>query len=61
MTPILPLQEPYRRLPQVLVNGEWDSIFGLQFGIDGELVNFDRDVGVTGWRLNAVPRLELPD
>jgi LPS-assembly protein len=23
-------------------------------------VNFDRDVGVTGWRVNAAPRLELP-
>ncbi len=52
--------EPYRRLPQVLVNGSWDIPLGLHFGIGGEIVNFDRDVGVTGWRLNAAPRLELP-
>ena len=53
-------QEPYRRLPQLLVNGRWETLLGLQFGVDGELVNFDRDVGVTGWRVNAVPKLELP-
>ena len=52
-------QEPYRRLPQILINGEWDFL-ALRFGIDGELVNFDRDVGVTGWRVNAVPKLSLP-
>jgi len=57
---ILPDEEPYRRMPQVLVNGGWKIPFGLRFGIDGEIVNFDRDVGVTGWRVNAAPRLELP-
>ena len=57
---ILPSDEPYRRLPQLLVNGRWDSLFGLRFGVDGELVNFDRDVGVTGWRVNARPSVELP-
>ena len=57
---ILPDDKPYRRMPQVLVNGDWEIPFGLRFGIDGEIVNFDRDVGVTGWRVNAAPRLELP-
>jgi LPS-assembly protein len=57
---ILPDQDPYRRLPQVLVNGRWKTPFGLRFGIDGELVNFDRDVGVTGWRVNARPKLDMP-
>ncbi len=56
---LLPDQEPYRRLPQLLVSGDW-GLLGLRFGVDGELVNFDRDVGVTGWRLNAVPKLSLP-
>ncbi len=57
-----PLQdkEPYRRLPQILVNGSWNIPLGLRFGIDGEIVNFDRDVGVVGWRLNAAPKLALP-
>ena len=52
--------EPYRRVPQVLVNGSWDIPLGLRFGIGGEIVNFDRDIGVTGWRLNAAPRIDLP-
>jgi LPS-assembly protein len=33
---------------------------GLAAGISGEIVNFDRDVGVTGWRLNLSPQFELP-
>jgi len=57
---ITPGQEPYRRMPQVLVNGGWKIPFGLRFGFDGEIVYFDRDVGVTGWRVNAAPKLELP-
>ncbi len=57
---IMPDQKPYRRMPQVLINGGWNIPFGLRFGIDGEIVNFDRDVGVTGWRVNAAPRIELP-
>jgi len=57
---ILADQKPYRRIPQVLVNGDWEIPLGMRFGIGGELVNFDRDVGVTGWRVNAAPKLELP-
>jgi LPS-assembly protein len=67
---ILPVDEPYRRVPQLLLRGNWpDKWLGMRFGLDGELVNFDRDVGnididdphrVTGWRLNVAPRLELP-
>jgi LPS-assembly protein len=56
---ILPEDDPYRRLPQVLLNGSWPvSVF--QLGIDTELVNFDRDTGVTGWRLNAAPSIAIP-
>ena len=56
-----PLDEPYRRLPQLLLRGRWpDKWLGLHLGLDGELVNFDRDVGVTGWRLNIAPSLALP-
>ena len=58
---ILPTEEPYRRLPQLLFNGYWpDQLMGLAAGISGEIVNFDRDVGVTGWRLNLSPQFELP-
>jgi LPS-assembly protein len=56
-----PEDEPYRRVPRLLLRGEWpDRLLGMRYGLDGELVNFDRDVGVTGWRLNLTPRVELP-
>lgn len=58
---IEPEDEPYRRVPQFLIHGYWpDKWLGMRFGLDGELVNFDRDVGVTGWRLNMAPSVEVP-
>jgi LPS-assembly protein len=43
------------------LRGSWpDSLLGLNIGFDSELVNFDRDVGVTGWRFNFAPEVELP-
>ncbi len=58
---ILPTDRPYRRVPQILINGSWpDRALGLRYGFDGELVYFDRDVGVTGWRLDAAPQVDLP-
>jgi LPS-assembly protein len=58
---IQPVDEPYQRVPQLVVQGRWpDKWLGIQLGLDGELVNFDRDVGVTGWRFNMAPSLELP-
>ncbi len=57
---IMPADRPYRRLPQLVVAGQWPMPQGLRFGIDGEIVNFDRDIGVTGWRVNATPKIELP-
>jgi LPS-assembly protein len=56
---ILPVDEPYRRVPQLLARGSWPMRF-LRLGIEGEIVNFDRDVGVTGWRVNASPSIKLP-
>jgi LPS-assembly protein len=58
---IAPADEPYRRLPQLRAHGFWpDSFLGTTIALDTELVYFDRDVGVTGWRVNAAPRIELP-
>jgi len=58
---IQPVDEPYKRIPQLVVEGYWpDRWLGMRLGLDGELVNFDRDIGVTGWRLNLAPRIELP-
>lgn len=58
---ILPNDEPYRRLPQLLLRGYWPHRWlGTRLSFDGELVNFDRDVGVTGWRMNLAPEVALP-
>ena len=58
---IAPIDEPYRRLPQVRMSGYWPrGPLGLDYGVDSELVNFDRDVGTTGWRLNVRPAVSLP-
>jgi len=55
---IAPDNAPYRRLPQVRLSARWPTRpLGLRYRIDSELVNFDRDVGVTGWRLNAMPEV----
>ena len=58
---IAPVDEPYRRLPQVRVNGYWPrALLGLDYRLGTELANFDRDVGDRGWRLNVRPGIELP-
>ena len=58
---IVPEDEPYRRLPQLLARGSWPDLWlGAKINLDGEIVNFDRDVGVTGWRFNLAPELQLP-
>jgi LPS-assembly protein len=56
---ILPVDEPYRRLPQLLARASW-PVKMLRVDLDGEVVNFDRDVGVTGWRINAAPSVRMP-
>ncbi len=58
---IMPIDEPYRRLPQLRVTGHYpDQLLGLSLGFKGEVVNFDRESGVTGWRVHAAPSIELP-
>ena len=51
--------EPYRRLPRIAYNVERPlGATGFQFALDSEVVNFDRNVGVTGIRSDLYPRLE---
>jgi len=53
--------QPYQRLPQMLARGAWPKLWlGSTIRLDSEIVNFDRDVGVTGWRFNIRPELQLP-
>ena len=51
--------EPYRRLPQFLLSGDWRRN---AFRLDSrnELVRFDREIGVTGWRLDLEEEAEPP-
>jgi LPS-assembly protein len=51
---------PYERTPRVLASGDWETGLGaIDYGFDAEFVNFDRDVGVTGWRMDVAPRMGL--
>jgi len=55
---ILPENSPYRRLPRL---GYWldrpIGNSGLFVGLDSELVYFDRDIGVTGARVDLYPNI----
>jgi len=58
---ITPSDEPYQRLPQLRARGYWPGQpLGFRYSMDSEFVYFDRDVGVTGWRLDATPTVEWP-
>lgn len=59
---IAPAARPYARLPQLTLAGlsPADRDSWLEPRFDGELVNFQRDEGVTGWRVNAAPALRMP-
>jgi LPS-assembly protein len=52
---------PYAQLPRLQASGNWYT--GPQgriaLGLDAELVNFDRPLGVTGWRFDAAPAVGL--
>ncbi|HLA74061.1 MAG TPA: LPS assembly protein LptD [Steroidobacteraceae bacterium] len=52
------VDRPYARTPRVLASGDWDAgLGGIEYGFDAEYVNFDRNIGVTGWRLDVAPRM----
>ena len=49
---------PYERVPQVLFEGRWgEGLVG--FHSETELVNFDRNVGTTGWRFDSTQEVSL--
>ncbi|MEO8466562.1 MAG: LPS assembly protein LptD [Gammaproteobacteria bacterium] len=51
-------ERPYERTPQMLFTGRW--LAGrLSFESNTELVNFQRNVGVTGWRLDTTQEISL--
>jgi LPS-assembly protein len=55
------VDRPYARLPRIVVGADygWGAEERVRYGFDSELVNFDRNTGVTGWRLDAMPRASL--
>ncbi len=58
---IRPEDRPYRRLPQLKLNGLTPTRrFGLLGGFDSEYVYFDRNTGVTGSRIDLQPGVSLP-
>lgn len=61
--PIPPAQRPYTMLPQMAVRANFpDQPFGLTYGMDFELVNFDHNVDglATGWRTDFAPEVRMP-
>jgi LPS-assembly protein len=53
-------ERPYSSAPRLLASGDWDKGLGaIDYGFDSELVNFQRNHGVTGWRLDVAPRAGL--
>jgi LPS-assembly protein len=51
---------PYARTPRVLASGDWNLGLGaVDYGFDSEFVNFERNTGVTGWRMDVAPRVGL--
>lgn len=49
---------PYDRVPQILFNGQWSGNL-FKFESSNELVQFDRDVGATGWRLDSTEEVSI--
>ncbi|MBT8062575.1 MAG: LPS-assembly protein LptD, partial [Xanthomonadales bacterium] len=50
--------EPYRRLPRIYYSLDRPlGNSGLRFGLESEVVSFDRDIGVTGVRTDIYPQL----
>lgn len=53
------LNDPYRRVPRIAFDFDRPLGFqGLRLQADAELVYFDKEIGVTGSRLDFYPRLE---
>jgi len=56
-----PIDRPYAQVPRIAVRGEGrrDAGLPLSYSLDAEVVNFERDTGITGWRTDATSRIAL--
>ena len=58
---ILPEDEPYAQLPQIVANGLWrDGLLGLDYQLDTEATYFYRKDSTNGARFHARPGIALP-
>ncbi len=60
---IPPQDRPYTMLPQLAVRANFpDQPFGLNYGMDFELINFQHNVAglSTGWRADFAPEIRMP-
>lgn len=58
---IVPEDEPYRKVPQLSINGFWPgAALGLELGVESEFAYFDRSTGVTGLRSHLLPEVSRP-
>lgn len=60
-TDVAAADRPYATLPQLYASADYrhGRALQLRYGFDAEVVNFERNVGVTGWRYDAAPHLGL--
>jgi LPS-assembly protein len=58
---LLPTDRPYARVPSLTVSADYGFGPGqlVRYGFDSEVVNFERSVGETGWRLDLMPSASL--
>ena len=58
--PQAPVDEPYNRLPQLLLEAARHNVRRFDLDFSGEVVNFDHSSLVHGWRQVYYPSLRLP-
>jgi LPS-assembly protein len=58
---LAPVDRPYARVPSLTVSADYGFGPGqlLRYGFDSEIVNFQRSVGETGWRVDMMPSASL--
>jgi LPS-assembly protein len=58
---IADVDRPYSSVPRMAARGNWPrGWLGLAYSLDAEIVNFLRDEGVRGLRLDVEPEIRLP-
>ena len=58
--PLAPVMEPYRQVPQLMVTGLKQGLYGVDWLLAGELTNYSHPTLVNGQRLIVYPQASLP-